>query len=116
MMLPLPQDSSRPVPLTPRMRLRAGDRWQGSARVVPTDAAVLSGDEPAVTTQLELFTPAEPAVELDVRPAAAAGVLGAEEPQEALLDYVPEEDAVYVLLQEVRTSDGIIYDWTLPRP
>jgi hypothetical protein len=43
-------------------------------------------------------------------------VLGEAEPApDAVLDYRPPEAAVYVLLQEVHTPDGIIYDFTLPQ-
>jgi hypothetical protein len=41
--------------------------------------------------------------------------LGEEAESGATLSYHPAENAVYVLLQEVHTPDGVIYDWTLPQ-
>ena len=42
-------------------------------------------------------------------------MLGAEEEQQAVIEYQPAEDAVYVMLQQIQTPDGIIYDFTLPQ-
>jgi hypothetical protein len=107
-----PGDTS-PVPLTPRMTLRPAGLWQGDAHVAPPSPGVLGEASPATTT-FELFTPAEPPIELDARPAPAVpGVLGAEE--QAGIEYQPDDAAAYVLLQEIHTPDGIIYDFTLPR-
>jgi hypothetical protein len=114
-MLPLSPGSDLPVPLTPRITLHPSGRWHGHARVAPPGAAVLGSTEPAAAAvALSLFEPAEPAVELVARPVPPAGVLGAAEEQAAVLEYQPAEAAVYVLLQEVHTADGIIYDWALP--
>lgn len=109
-------NNQAPVPLTPRMRLRPAKDWQGHAEVSAPAAAVLGEPPVGVRAQLSLFTPAEPAIELAVQAVPQAGVLGAEEEQAGLLEYSPADDAVYVMLQEVHTPDGIIYDWTLPMP
>jgi hypothetical protein len=103
---------TNPVPLTSRMILRPAGRWQGDAHVAPPVPGVLGVEAPATTT-FELFTPAEPPIVMDARP-AAPGVLGAEE--QPGIEYQPAEDAAYVLLQEISTPDGTIYDFTLPRP
>ena len=114
-MLPLSPGSDLPVPLTPRITLRPSGRWQGHAGVAPPGVAVLGGPEQAAAAvALSLFEPAEPAVELAARPVPPAGVLGTAADQVAVLEYQPAEAAVYVLLQEVHTADGIIYDWALP--
>jgi hypothetical protein len=106
----------RPLPLTSRMTLRPAGRWQGDAQVAPPAAGVLGAEEPVATTSFDLFTPAEPAIELNAQPAPAVpGVLGAEEEQQAGIEYQPAEDAVYVMLQQIQTPDGIIYDFTLPQ-
>jgi hypothetical protein len=110
---------SRPVPLTSRMTLRPAGRWQGDAHVAPPTAGVLGADEeaPVTTTRFDMFTPAEPEIRLAAQPAPAIpGVLGGEEEQQAGIEYQPAEDAVYVMLQQIETPDGIIYDWTLPQP
>ncbi|MFL5800729.1 MAG: esterase/lipase family protein, partial [Roseiflexaceae bacterium] len=108
-----PGDTS-PIPLTSRMILRPAGRWQGDANVAPPSSGVLGEAAPATRT-FELFTPAEPPIELDARPAPAVpGVLGEE--QQAGIEYQPAEDAAYVLLQEIHTPDGTIYDFTLPQP
>jgi hypothetical protein len=74
------------------------------------------GDEDTVqvTAPLSLFAPAEPPVAITVQPTPGPAVLGEESTQGATLSYQPAENAVYVLLQEVHTPDGVIYDWTLP--
>src|SRR6266508_2311099 len=106
----------RPLPLTSRMTLRPAGRWQGDAQVAPPAAGVLGAEEPVATTSFDLFTPAEPAIELNAQPAPAVpGVLGAEEEQQAGIEYQPAEDAGYVMLQQIQTPDGIIYDFTLPQ-
>lgn len=99
--------------LTPRMTLRRAPGWQGDATVLAPPSGVLGGEAAAITAPLSLFTPAEPPIELTIAPLPQAGVLGAET-QPASLEYRPDDDAVYVLLHEIHTSDGIIYDWTLP--
>jgi hypothetical protein len=78
---------------------------------------VVLGDEApvSVTAPLSLFAPAEPPIAITVQPSTPGpAVLGDEAAQGATLRYQPVENAVYVLLQEVHTPDGVIYDWTLP--
>jgi hypothetical protein len=96
------------------MRLTPGARWQGRADVMQPAAGVLSaGVSPSITAPMQMFTPAEPAIALDVQMAPSA-VLGAEE--QAAMEYKPEDDAVYVLMHEMQTSGGTVYDITLPQP
>jgi len=78
---------------------------------------VLGDDEPApVTAPLSLFEPAEPPIAIAVQQSAPGpAVLGEAAEQGATLSYQPAENAAYVLLQEVHTPDGVIYDWTLPQ-
>jgi hypothetical protein len=99
------------------MRLRPAGSWQGDARVVPPATGVL-GDEsaPAPTRSFALFDPAAPPIELAARPVLPPAVLGEAAPPPAMLEYQPDDDAVYVLLQQIQTPDGTIYDWTLPQP
>jgi hypothetical protein len=99
------------VPLTPRLSVQSSSGW----RVARAGPMVL-GDEDSVpvTAPLSLFAPAEPPIAITVQPAPGPAVLGEEAAQGATLQYQPTEQAVYVLLQEVHTPDGVIYDWTLP--
>jgi hypothetical protein len=76
------------------------------------------GEEQAdeITAPLSLFAPAEPPIEITIQSSGPRpAVLGAEPDQGAALAYQPAENAAYVLLQEIHTPDGIIYDWTLPQ-
>jgi hypothetical protein len=78
---------------------------------------VLGDEEPTpVTAPLSLFEPAEPPIAILVQPSAPGPVvLGEAADQGATLSYQPSEPAAYVLLQEIHTPDGVIYDWTLPQ-
>lgn len=69
------------------------------------------------------FVPVELPISLEVAPAAPAapGVLGATgaiEDEVALLTYQPDpaEDGAFLLLHEIETADGTIYDVSLPLP
>jgi pimeloyl-ACP methyl ester carboxylesterase len=108
---------TRPVPLPSGMTLHPSGQWQGQVQIAAPSAAVLGDDAPPTTTPLDLFTPAEPPLILDAQPAPAGpAVLGEEEEQQAGLEYHPSEDAVYIMMQEIETSDGKkIYDFTLPQ-
>jgi hypothetical protein len=104
-------DASNNVPLTPRISVQTSPNW----RVARAGPMVLGDDDSAaVTAPLSLFSPAEPPIAITVQPAPGPVVLGEESAQGATLSYQPAENAVYVLLQEVHTPDGVIYDWTLP--
>ncbi len=108
----IPGDPPNQVPLAPRISIQSSSNW----RVARSGPAVL-GDEapPSVTAPLSLFTPAEPPVAITVQlPLPGPAVLGEAAALGATLQYQPIENAVYVLLHEVHTSDGVIYDWTLP--
>jgi hypothetical protein len=106
-----PGDAPNNVPLAPRISLQAPSGWR-----VGRAGPLVLGDEDStlVTAPLSLFAPAEPAVAITVQPAPGPAVLGEQAPPGATLSYQPSENAVYVLLQEVHTPDGVIYDWTLP--
>jgi hypothetical protein len=115
--MPTITPGSNPVPLTPRLRLHPAADWQGTAQVPQSGPLVLGEEAPpiATTAPLSVFAPAEPAIELDVQSRPQPAVLGEEPPPGATLEYQPGDEAVYVLLQEVHTADGVIYDWTLPQ-
>lgn len=109
------QDSTQ---LTSRIALRPIQGRQVTAHVARPQPQVLGQEEeprPVTTAPLDIFVPAEPAVEIEVR--RAPQVLGEEEEprQDAALEYQPAEPAAYALLQEVHTPDGVIYDFTLPQ-
>src|SRR4051812_29508754 len=104
-------DAPNQVPLAPRLSIQASSSW----RVARAGPVVLGDEAPTpVTAPLSLFAPAEPPVEITVQPTPGPAVLGEEAAQGATIQYQPTENAVYVLLQEVHTPDGVIYDWTLP--
>jgi hypothetical protein len=106
-----PTGPSGTTRLTSRLTIHPQQGWDVSARVAPQ----VLGEEPT-TAPLSLFAPAEPPIELEVRRGPQPQVLGAEPAQRgALLEYHPAEDAVYALLQEIHTPDGVIYDFTLPQ-
>lgn len=108
-----PGDAPNDVPIAPRISIQTSPSW----RVARASPAVLGDEEPApVTAPLSLFEPAEPPVAITVQPSKPGpAVLGEGNAQGATLSYQPAENAVYVLLQEVHTRDGVIYDWTLPQ-
>ena len=109
----IPGDALNQAPLAPRISIQTSSSW----RVARAGPAVLGDEEPAsVTAPLSLFAPAEPPIAITIQPARPGpAVLGEEDAAEgATLQYQPAENAVYVLLQEVHTRDGVIYDWTLP--
>ncbi len=108
----IPGDAPNHVPLAPRISIQTSSSW----RVARSGPAVLGDEAPApVTAPLSLFAPAEPPVAITIQPSTPGpAVLGEESAQGATLRYQPSENAVYVLLQEVHTPDGVIYDWTLP--
>src|SRR5262245_50075715 len=107
---------TRPVPLPSGMTLHPGGQWQGQVQVAALGAAVLGDEAPATTTELDLFTPAEPPLILDAQPAPAGPAVLGEEEGQAGVEYHPAEDAVYIMMQEIETDDGKkIYDFTLPQ-
>jgi len=109
-----PGDAPNNVPLAPRISVQTSSSW----RVARAGPMVLGDDASApMTAPLSLFEPAEPPITITVQPSKPGpAVLGAEAESGATLSYQPVENAVYVLLQEVHTPDGVIYDWTLPQP
>ena len=112
--MPAIPPNSPPINLTPKLQLQPAPAWHGSVNVAPKDSAVLSErDLPPITAPLQVFAPAEPAITLDVQAPPATRTLG-DETADGALEYRPSEAAVYALLQEVHTPDGIIYDVTLP--
>lgn len=109
-----PGDAGQSVPLSSRLRLQVGNQWQGTAVLGSPTSAVLGGEDGTdVTAGLSEFSAAEPPIVVEAsRPPSA--VLGEDEPQTAVLEYAPEESAVYALMQVIETPDGLIYDFTLP--
>jgi pimeloyl-ACP methyl ester carboxylesterase len=76
------------------------------------------------TLELSDFTPAQPAVNIDLTPLPPAipGVLGPgpvedEATELSTVEFRPDpgENAVYALLHEIQTPDGIIYDVSMPQ-
>ena len=113
-------------PLTPRMSL-IPHRPGVAAAAVPAGPSVLGADDaaPRLTVPLTAFAPAQPPVLLTVPApdAAGPGVLGPgggpeeeEAARVATLEFQPDpqEGAVYALVHEIHTPDGIVYDVTLP--
>lgn len=114
MIPPRPGDSESHLPLTPRMTLHTPGQWRVDASVAPPAATLGGRPAASVTAPLTEFTPAEPPIALEVRRAPAAVLSAPGQPTALSLTYTPTEDAAYVLLQEIHTSDGLIYDFTLP--
>src|SRR5215212_10908162 len=98
--MPTITPGSTPVILTPRLRLRPAADWRGTAQIASGGPLVLGDEAPpvATTAPLSVFTPAEPAVEIDVQSRPQPAVLGEEPPPGAALEYQPADEAVYVLL------------------
>lgn len=105
---------SAPIALTPRLRLQPAADWQGRVQLAPAPAVL--GDQPPAATSapLRLFTPAEPPITLEVQRRPGPAVLSDQPAASGALEYQPAERAVYVLLHEIHTPDGVIYDLTLP--
>jgi pimeloyl-ACP methyl ester carboxylesterase len=114
------------------MMLRPMPTARGTARVrdVSPHPGVLGAasaqDEPlAGTLQLETFRQAQPPVELDLlplqpqpgSPAVLGGPTATTEKEAAFIEFQPDvgEQAVYALLHEIETPEGIVYDITLPQ-
>lgn len=127
-----PLDGSRPVvPLTGSMALRPKSTIRGNVSMPePSAPGVLGATDdqgvPLTPTALSTtFTPAEPPIVLDLAPLPPPGVLGAADeavadPMEeiAMVEFQvdPGEEAVYVLLHEMYTPDGVVYDVTMAQP
>jgi hypothetical protein len=108
-----PGGAPNSVPLRPGLTLHAPPGWHVAR---PGPAVLGEAETDAVSAPLSLFAPATPPVAITVEQSAPPpAVLGEAPEQSASLEYQPAENAVYVLLQEVYTPDGIIYDWTLPQ-
>lgn len=114
-MVPIaPGDSDREKAITPTITLRPSAQWQGRASVVEASPAVLGDEGSAPAALMSLFAPEGPAIELQIQPAPAA-VLGDEAEQQGALDFQPDEEAAFVLVQTIETDAGqVIYDFTLP--
>lgn len=114
--MPAITPNSQPISLTPRLTLAPAPGWRGSVLVAAPGPLVLGEEHlpSAPTLPLRLFKPAEPAIELDLQHQPGPAVLGDEAAAGGTLEYQPGEPAVYVLLHEIHTPDGVIYDLTLP--
>lgn len=123
-------DGKHRVKLTDRMTLQPASSLRGIARMpgATSTPAVLGAAPETVeaakpTLILEDFVPAQPPCELDLSPVSASSpaVLGSmeavdtEEPSMVEFQPDPEEGAVYAMLHEIQTPDGMVYDMTLPQ-
>lgn len=118
--------SQQTVSLTDRLSLVPSTSLLGKARVHSIDHAAVSfgipqtGEETSEKTRnptlsLASFQQAEPPVTLDLDPVQTTSTT-AEEDTVAMLSYQPDpyEGAACLLLHEIHTPDGIIYDVSLP--
>lgn len=114
--MPAIPPNSPPIAITPALKLQPAPAWRGDVRLAPKGGAVLGEEAPSpiITAPLQLFTPAEPAIVLDIQAPPTTRTL-ADESADGALEYQPTAAAVYVLLHEVHTPDGVIYDVTLPQ-
>jgi pimeloyl-ACP methyl ester carboxylesterase len=119
------------VQLNDRVTLLPVQTLRGTARTPEEEAApgVLGAAGEAVeaalpTLELVDFTPAQPPINIDLTPLppAAPGVLGTGAVEDATTEVStvefrpdPGENAVYALLHEIQTPDGIIYDVSMPQ-
>ncbi len=120
-----PPEDTRRVPLTNRMSLVANAAQPISAQVEMPTFGVLGSEGAAAMTQptapFSAFTPAEPPVRIQLPPASATGdVLGGSAETagggaEIEFQADPGAGEAYLLLQEIETPDGIIYDVSLPQ-
>ncbi|HEU4324870.1 MAG TPA: alpha/beta hydrolase [Roseiflexaceae bacterium] len=104
-------DPNQPRQIGPRMTLSHASGHRISA--LPSSATLGAGPEALPPLPFSLFTPAEPPVELDVRPLPGATLGGPQEPY-ATLEYRPEEEAVYVALEQIMLPGGVLYNLHLP--
>ena len=108
---------SAPIALSPRLRLQPAADWQGRVQLAPQQPPAVLSDSPpppVITAPLSLSAPAEPPIVLEVQRRPGPAVLSDSPPSSGALEYQPPEPAVYALLHEIHTPDGIIYDLTLP--
>lgn len=119
--------SQQAIQLTGSMALLPGATLRGSVSMPePVPSGVLGvADElaegPKPTVLMSTFSPAEPPITLDLAPPQAPDVLGAAADamdEVAMVEFMidPGEAAVYAMLHEVHTPDGIIYDVTMAEP
>jgi pimeloyl-ACP methyl ester carboxylesterase len=103
----------------------AGDFSFGLSAGAPGSDGSQQDDIPPVTVPFRAFRPAEPAVVLELEPPPPAppammsfGVSGYSEEETATVTYQPDphEEDVCVLLHEIHTPDGVVYDISLPEP
>ncbi|GAB4214781.1 MAG: hypothetical protein OHK0022_53850 [Roseiflexaceae bacterium] len=104
-------DPNQPQQINPRLRLShaAGRRID----IVPVGATLGQEAQALPPLPFSLFTPAEPPVELDVRPLPGA-TLGDPQQPYAMLEYRPDEEAVYVALEQIMLPGGVLYNLHLP--
>lgn len=107
-------DETPGIPLDPRTTLHPNAQWRVVSATASDDAATLGAGEPLPNTPLELFTLAGSTVVARTQTLPSA-TLGDPDAPPATLDYAPEDDAVYALLQTIETPNGTIYDLTLPQ-
>jgi hypothetical protein len=109
------------TPLTSRMTLVSPAGQPVNGQVDGASGDVLGSDGTSVggpILTLSEFRPVEPPVVLQ-EPPADRTILGAApdapaSEEIAAIEFVPEEDAAYLLLHEIETADGMIYEVSLP--
>lgn len=127
-----PLDGTEQIQLTGRMLLRPAPTLRGTALLHDSSprAGVLgaTGEAPALlqpTLRLDDFHQAQPPVELMLAPPSRTrggpqvlgGIAGTTQAEMATIEFQPDpgEEAVYVMLHEIHTMDGIVYDVSLPQ-
>ncbi len=104
-------DPHQPRQIGPRLTLSHAAGHRISAQ--PGGATLGAGPEALPPLPFSLFAPAEPPVELDVQPPPGATLGGPQTPY-ATLEYRPEEEAVYVALEQIVLPGGVLYNLHLP--
>lgn len=125
-MIMSPSDDDAKIQLTGRVALVLAAGRSLSAQVAMPVLGGAGPEAPSSTLPFTDFVPAEAPVMLTIPPAPRppAAVLGAadaaaaeqaDEVGQIQLQTDPSEAAAYILVQEIETPDGIVYDITLPR-
>lgn len=118
-------EGAQKLQLTNDMAIVCGPNLRGVARTPdPTSAEVLSRGlpkaAPSPVLQLDDFVAAQPPVELQLEPTTPRTLQGAP-PAAAptdvagMIEMQTEPGASYILLHEIHTPDGMIYDITMPQ-
>lgn len=117
------------IPLSNELTLRPPPTMRGAATIpeapagTPVLGSTAAAPTPLIAMDLQDFVAAQPPVELKLEPlmeempvlGGAAESTPVEETAVMECSYDPGERAMYAMLHEVHTTNGIIYDVTLPR-